>query len=57
MKFAELWFAQAYGTTLDDTGDDATDSVALGLYLRDELLHLSGLLGIGTTHSICLGKI
>ena len=57
MKLAKLRFAQASGTTLDDAGDDAADGIALGLDLRDELLHLSGFFGIGTTHSIGLGKI
>ena len=57
MKLTELGFAQAYWTSLDDASDDATDGVALGLNLRDELLHLSGLFCIGTTHGIGLGKI
>ena len=54
VQLAKLWFAQSYGTTLDDTGNDATNGVALCLDLLDELYHLLSLLWIRTAHGIGL---
>ena len=56
MEFAEHGLAQAYGTALDDAGDDASDGVAIGLDGEDELLHLLCLGHVGTAHDVGLGE-
>ena len=48
--------AKAYGTTLDDASDDATDGVALRLDFGNKGLHGCCLCRIGATDSIGLGE-
>ena len=57
MELSESRLSQAYGASLDDTADDATDGIAFGLYLLDEGSHFFGLYGVGATHIVGLNQI
>ena len=59
VEFPELRRTQSCRTALDDTGDDASDSVAFSLDLGDEFFHLGGLLRIRTAHGVglCPGEV
>ena len=52
MKFVKLGFAYSCWAAFDDAGDDASDGVALALYLSDESFHLCSFLCIRTAYGI-----
>ena len=52
MELAELRFAHSCGTAFDDTGDDASDGVALYLHPLYQRLHCCGFLWIRTAHGV-----
>ena len=59
MKFSKLRLSETCRTSLDNTGDNSSHSVALGFHRGDKLLHFLGLIGIRTSHDVVLrfGKV